>query len=534
MFRSILVSGAVLMGGGVMAANAPLPVNVPTIKGALDYERDVYPILKANCIACHNKTTTKADLNMETPDLMKKGGESGAGLVPGKAADSAIFQAAVHTWESPMPPKGNKVGAVNLKPEELGLLKRWIDEGAKGALRKTRQIAWQPLPPGLNPVYAATLTADGRWAACSRANQIWLYDLGTRQMHSKLTDDALIKEGLYKQPGVAHRDVVQALAFTPDGLWLASGSFQEIKLWRRQSPQPVAIKTQVPPGTTTAQSPDGKKLAAAGADGVIKITDAASKAVLREIRGDLASTRAGEALKWEIARQQLEINYQTDFVAKTEAEVKALGERRKKAQDAIATAKKAVEDKTKALPAAEAAKAAAEKDLQAAKVAVEGKTDAALEKKAKEAQDKLDKAMKDLETAMAAVKTAQGQVGDAEAEVKDITEAEAKASKTLADAKAAQDSVNKALAAAKAASAKPAAFDAAKDGITALAFSADSRQLAAVTVLGTLNIWSVETGSPLELHPGKATGAAVPAVAAAPEGGFVWTQPDGSAWSIAG
>ena len=41
----------------------------------IDFRRDVYPILKANCIACHNKTTTKADLNMETPELMKKGGE---------------------------------------------------------------------------------------------------------------------------------------------------------------------------------------------------------------------------------------------------------------------------------------------------------------------------------------------------------------------------------------------------------------------------------------------------------------------------
>ena len=77
-----------------------------------------------------NKTTTKAGLNMETPELMMKGGESDKGILPGKGADSIIYQAAAHTWDSDMPPKGNKVGAKNLSPEELTLLKQWIDEGA--------------------------------------------------------------------------------------------------------------------------------------------------------------------------------------------------------------------------------------------------------------------------------------------------------------------------------------------------------------------------------------------------------------------
>jgi hypothetical protein len=41
----------------------------PVATGAkIDFYRDVYPVLKSNCIACHNKTTTKASLNMETPE----------------------------------------------------------------------------------------------------------------------------------------------------------------------------------------------------------------------------------------------------------------------------------------------------------------------------------------------------------------------------------------------------------------------------------------------------------------------------------
>ena len=55
-----------------------------------DFYQDVYPFLKANCIACHNKTTTKAGLNMETPALMIKGGDTGPSIVPGKSAESLL------------------------------------------------------------------------------------------------------------------------------------------------------------------------------------------------------------------------------------------------------------------------------------------------------------------------------------------------------------------------------------------------------------------------------------------------------------
>src|SRR5688572_12211518 len=101
----------------------------------LDYYRDVFPFLKANCISCHNKTMSKADLDMETPESMKKGGESGPALMPGKSAESLIVQAALHQNDMEMPPANNKSGAVNLTTAEIGVLKQWIDEGAKSSAR---------------------------------------------------------------------------------------------------------------------------------------------------------------------------------------------------------------------------------------------------------------------------------------------------------------------------------------------------------------------------------------------------------------
>jgi len=98
---------------------------------------------------------------------MLKGGELGPAIVPGKASESLLFQSAIHDSDSEMPPKGNKVGAVNLSPEELALLKLWIDQGAKAGEKKAQQIAWQPLPPGLNPIYAVAMSPGGELVASS-------------------------------------------------------------------------------------------------------------------------------------------------------------------------------------------------------------------------------------------------------------------------------------------------------------------------------------------------------------------------------
>src|SRR6267378_3587326 len=189
----------------------PIPIAKIDRKTPIDFEKEILPILKNNCLACHNKTTTKAELILETPQDILKGGESGKVVAPKRSGDSLLLKIASHQVKPMMPPKNNKVEASDLTPEELGLIKLWIDQGAKGEVHGTGPIVWQPLPEGLNPIYAVALTSDGQFAACARANQIFIYHLPSRQLVVQLTDRQLLKSALNSRPGVAHRSIVHSL-----------------------------------------------------------------------------------------------------------------------------------------------------------------------------------------------------------------------------------------------------------------------------------------------------------------------------------
>src|SRR4051812_10318867 len=75
-------------GIGLLGLLAGLPARA---EERVDYVRAVKPILTARCYACHGALQQKAGLRLDTVVLMKKGGDSGPALVPGKSGDSLLL-----------------------------------------------------------------------------------------------------------------------------------------------------------------------------------------------------------------------------------------------------------------------------------------------------------------------------------------------------------------------------------------------------------------------------------------------------------
>lgn len=96
-----------------------------------DYEKipawkDVYGILKKECILCHSAKNKTASLDLSSYQAMMRGGRSGAIVVP-KNPKASLIMKYIKGDKKPRMPMGDKP----LKPSEIQLIERWIASGAQ-------------------------------------------------------------------------------------------------------------------------------------------------------------------------------------------------------------------------------------------------------------------------------------------------------------------------------------------------------------------------------------------------------------------
>ncbi|EPR67351.1 hypothetical protein ADICYQ_3624 [Cyclobacterium qasimii M12-11B] len=104
------------------------PKLIENLDEAVVYVDIIHPIMEQRCNSCHNASKKKGDLQMHTKEALLKGGENGAILEPGSAAESELIKR-VHLEENHddhMPPKGKS----QLTDDQVLLLEWWINEGA--------------------------------------------------------------------------------------------------------------------------------------------------------------------------------------------------------------------------------------------------------------------------------------------------------------------------------------------------------------------------------------------------------------------
>ena len=100
---------------------------VPSVLGAaIDFDKDVRPLLQASCVECHGEKKQKAELRLDTKPHAFKGGENGPVIVAGDSAKSPLFKRISTTDKDEiMPPKGEP-----LTKAQIALIQQWIDSGA--------------------------------------------------------------------------------------------------------------------------------------------------------------------------------------------------------------------------------------------------------------------------------------------------------------------------------------------------------------------------------------------------------------------
>jgi len=130
------VFGLTLTAPGDDVKPAAKTNNLPSAstKQGVTYVADIKPIFDSSCVKCHSGDKPRAKLKLDSLADALKGDRDGKVIIAGDSTKSRLVLSVAHltsdkdTW---MPPLQNKAGIAPLTSEQIGLIRAWIDQGAK-------------------------------------------------------------------------------------------------------------------------------------------------------------------------------------------------------------------------------------------------------------------------------------------------------------------------------------------------------------------------------------------------------------------
>jgi len=137
MIKQLLLAGVAAMAvAATLRAADTVDVSKlppPSDKKGVTYEADMKPLFDNSCVKCHTGAKAKGKLHMDSLEGIMKGSEDGAVVKPGNSAGSLLVINEAHLGDKDdyMPPPGNRAHIKDLTKEEIGLIRAWIDQGAK-------------------------------------------------------------------------------------------------------------------------------------------------------------------------------------------------------------------------------------------------------------------------------------------------------------------------------------------------------------------------------------------------------------------
>jgi len=238
----------------------------------VSFAQQVAPIFSQRCLACHNARTAKGRLNMENFANLMKGGESGVLVVATKPAES-LLQSMIEDHSMPK-------DADPLLPEQIAVIKKWIETGARldagiapsATLITIMPKLVQPMPPESYrvavPVMSVNFSPDGTLLATSGYREVLLWNPVDGQLVRRI-------KNLAERP--------HDIEFSANGAMLAvaagtPGQMGEVKLFNVADGALIAdLFTTDDEVFAVAFSPDGTRLAAACADRSVRLFDVATR-----------------------------------------------------------------------------------------------------------------------------------------------------------------------------------------------------------------------------------------------------------------
>jgi WD40 repeat protein len=260
----------------------------PAAGKEVDFARDIEPIFTKTCYKCHGPEKQKSAFRLDNREAALKGGENGVDILPGKSAESPLIRyVAGLDEEIKMPPKGSDP----LSAEEIGLLRAWIDQGAKWSAKAAvvevpKERDWTPLKGEMTWVTSVAYSRDGKKLAAGLGHTL-LFKPG----EAKLYD---LEAGKEVSKFQGHESTVWSLALDRESKTLATGSYDKVaKLWDAETGKEKAtLKGHANWVTCVAFSPDGKTLATGSEDTTVKLWEVATGQEKVTLKGHAGTVRS--------------------------------------------------------------------------------------------------------------------------------------------------------------------------------------------------------------------------------------------------
>lgn len=225
----------------------------------VSFHREVLPILRTNCIACHKPGKAKGGLDLTTHAALFRGGDDGQVIELGDAAASRLIETIC--GDEPEMPKESEP----LLPREIDLMKRWIEQGAivdaageVGTRRPTEPTIYRSLPA----VHSLSFSPDGSFLAVPGRHEILLHHADGSGVVARLAGDS---------------PRLESVTFSKDGTILvacggAVSEFGEIQIWdthRRELIRSIKASNDTFYGVSI--SPNNQQVAVGCADKLVRV-----------------------------------------------------------------------------------------------------------------------------------------------------------------------------------------------------------------------------------------------------------------------